>query len=67
MILIPMFEASDMPEDVLDYCAEREISTHYDSAVVCINATDDNVLVKWFKENGLVFTTNYQYVAINAT
>ncbi len=65
--MIPMVEASDMPEDVLDYCVEHEISTHYDSAVVCLGSDQDNALTNWLKENGFVFTEKYQYLAINAT
>ena len=64
--MIPMVEARDMPEDILDFCVEQEYQTHYQNEVVC-TSDKDNLLIKWLEQNGHVFTEKYMYVAINAT
>ncbi len=72
----PVFEkitlvcATDMPRDVLQYCVEQEISTHYQDSIAVI-ADNGNPFAEWLKENGYKFKkTNANegdYIAIIAT
>ena len=64
--MIPMIEARDMPEDILDFCIEKEYSTHYQNEVVC-TSDKENLLIKYLEQNGHIFTGKYMYVAIIAT
>lgn len=62
-------DASDMPDDVLDYCAEREIQTHYQNDVALI-ADSGNPFAEWVKrEYGYEFSDNKygDYIAIHST
>lgn len=62
-------EAYDMPDDVLDYCIEREIITHYQNDVALIQ-NDGNPFAEWIKrEYGYEFSdAKYgDYIAISST
>ena len=64
---IACVQASDMPEEVEEWCVGQEISTHYQSDVVCIT-DEDNPFCNWLKKLGYKFEgKKYHYVAIVAT
>jgi len=47
-------DARYMPDDVLDYCGDNDITTHCDNALVWIE-DDGNPLAEWLKKNGYEF------------
>jgi hypothetical protein len=50
--MIPCIDASDMPDKVIDWCEEHEISTHYSDSMARL--TDDgNAMAEWLKEIGV--------------
>ncbi len=72
MIPCVCVEASDMPKDVLEYCMEYDISTHYQNDLAQIE-NNDNPFANWLRENGYEFkesvTTvwDFNYIGIIAT
>ena len=54
IVYIPTVEAKGMPSEVLDYCADREWSTHCDNSIVQLE-DDGNPFAEWLKSNGHVF------------
>jgi hypothetical protein len=50
--MIPLIYAGQMPDEVYDYCGEREISTHYQNDVVHLD-DDGNVFSEWLKAIGI--------------
>jgi hypothetical protein len=46
--------ACDFPNEVIDYCVDNEINTHYDNDLVNID-DDGNPLAEWLKEIGVDF------------
>ena len=55
--------AADMPEEVIDYCLDHHIETHYQNDIVYIE-NDDNPFAKWLRENGFVFPPDSDGVEI---
>jgi len=47
--MIPFIGAENMPDEVIDYCGDREISTHYQNDVAFVK-DDGNPLAEWLKE-----------------
>lgn len=47
-------DAGDFPENVTDYCVDREISTHYQNDLVNID-NDGNPFAEWLKSIGVDF------------
>ena len=66
--LIPYIDASQFPTEVEDYCAEHEISTHYQNDV-CYVENDGNIFAKWLAENNIPMNPDNEgwTVAISAT
>ena len=50
--MVPMMYASDLPEDVLQYCHDNDVSTHYQSDVVRFD-DDGNAFAEWLKSLGV--------------
>lgn len=50
--LIPLVNATDFSDEVLDYCSENEISTHYNDDIAFIK-DNGNVFAEWLKENNI--------------
>ena len=73
--MIPCVDAGDMPEDVLDYCVDNDIQTHYQNDVAQICAREDDFLPdgrktplgKWLISIGVSLDKEYNYVAIIST
>lgn len=69
---IPVVDAGDMPEDVIDYCVDQEWSTHYQNDIVQLY-DDGNPFAEWLKANGYVFKSkkddhnNFDEIGILAT
>jgi hypothetical protein len=67
---IACVDATDFPEEVLDYCSDHEISTHYSNDIVFLE-DDGNPLANWLKEQGYEFkdTSKFggDYIGIIAT
>ena len=55
--MIPCVEASDMPREVLEYCIDHEISTHYQNDIAQVE-NSDNPFANWLRENGYEFEEN---------
>jgi hypothetical protein len=58
-----------MPNDVMEYCVDREISTHYQNDVAFV-PDGDNPFANWLREIGYQFEDNIvgcNYVGIIAT
>ena len=54
--MIPAVEATDMPPDVLEWCAENDIPTHYDSTIAQVwtdEGEEMNPFAKWLVEIGV--------------
>lgn len=49
-----MVDATDMPDEVLDYCVDNDWSTHYQNDIVQLY-DDGNPFAEWLKTNGYVF------------
>ncbi len=51
-------DATEMPNDVIDYCIDHEISTHYknDIALIC---NTNNPFANWLKREGYVFKAKF--------
>ncbi len=70
--VIPMIDAGDMPNEVSDYCAEQEWSTHYQNDIVQLH-DDGNPFAEWLKANGYIFRCkkgsyqNFDCIGIYAT
>jgi len=64
--MIPCVDAMYMPKNVLEYCVEVEISTHYQHDIAFIE-DDGNPLSEWLKEIGFVFEKEYETIGIIAT
>lgn len=52
--MVQCVDAGDMPVDVIDYCCDRDISTHYASELHQIE-DDGSVLAEWLKSIGFQF------------
>lgn len=52
MEAIILVNAKEMPADVLDYCVDHEISTHYRNDVAMIE-DDGNPFAEWLKSKGI--------------
>ena len=64
-----LLDATDMPSDVMDYCVDHEIQTHYQNDVASLQ-DDGNPFSEWIKKvYGVRFKLNEQflYVAIIST
>jgi hypothetical protein len=67
--MIPCVEARDMPKDVLEYCIDHEISTHYQSDIAQVE-DNNNPFANWLRENGYEFEETrwgFDYVGVIAT
>ena len=59
--------ATDFPEDILDYCVRNEIQTHYQNDVTYIE-DDGNPFAEWLKSQGYKFPDNEGgFIAILST
>lgn len=65
--LIPMVDAGDLPDKVVDWCDNNEIPTHYDSGIAMFETKSHNPLNKWLNEQGYTTTEKYTYVAVQGT
>lgn len=67
---ITVVDATDMPEEVEDWCIENEYSTHCTNSVAKV-PNDDNPFANWLRDNGYVFSDTdeggFDHVAIIAT
>ena len=50
-----MVDSASMPDDVMDFCLDNEISTHYQNDIVFI-LNNDNTFANWLREMGYVFS-----------
>lgn len=50
--MIPLVRASDMPDAVIDWCEENDISHHYKSSLAIL-ADDGSSMAEWLKEIGV--------------
>jgi len=70
--MIPYIDATDFPSEVLNWCEEKEISTHYRSDVAVVK-DDGNPMAEWLKKLGVPKVKNSEdrwydwVVAIAAT
>ena len=67
--MIPCVEAGDMPQEVENYCIDREIGIHYQNDIAQIE-NDDNPFANWLRENGYKFketSWGFNYIGIIAT
>lgn len=50
-IMIPSVDARDLPSEILDWCIDKDISTHYQNDIIQIwkDEEDDNIFVEWFE------------------
>ena len=51
---ITVVQATEMPSDVVDYCVDHEISTHYQNDIAQVY-NSDNPFANWLKKNGYKF------------
>ena len=64
---IAMVDAAGMPADVIDYCLDHEIQTHYQNDIAFI-ADDDNPFATWLRSLGYKFRNkDGDWVAIMST
>lgn len=64
---IPVVYAGDMPQEVLDYCVQNDINTHYQNDITFVKR-DDNPFANWLKANGYEFNgKNGDFVGILST
>jgi hypothetical protein len=65
---ITCVDATDFPDEVLDYCDQHDISTHYQNDVIVVE-DDGNPFAKWLKDQGYEFKNSDfgDYIAILAT
>ena len=64
---VVIVEAADMPKNVLEDCANREISTHYQNDIVLVQ-DDGSPFAEWLKNNGYIFQSrDGDYIGIIAT
>ena len=65
--LIASVKAAGMPNDVLDYCLEQDISTHYQNDIAYIN-NDGNPFATWLRTQGYEFDSkDGEWIGIFAT
>jgi len=71
--IIPCVEASDMPENVIEWCIDHNYDTHYQNNVAQVY-NDDNPFANWLREIGYTFVcppsddeNSWDNVAIIAT
>lgn len=49
--MIPCVDASDMPDEIIEWCGEKEFSTHcHNSVAIC---HDESVFTKWCESIGI--------------
>jgi len=63
---ITCVNATEMPSEAIDYCVEREISTHYQNDIIFLE-NDGNPFAKWLISNGYKFKSKYDAIGIIAT
>ena len=63
---IQVIDAREIPADVLDYCVEHEIETHYQHGIYYIE-DDGNIFSEWLKTQGYEFDEKYPRIGIIAT
>jgi len=67
MFQIICVDAKDFPREVLNYCIENEIQTHYQNDVALIE-DDGNAFAEWLKKQGYKFREkDGDYIAILST
>lgn len=54
--LIPFLCADQLPDDLLEYCLDREWPTHYSSGVVEVDLDSENPMSIWLKSQGYEFS-----------
>ncbi len=65
--LMTYVDATEMPSEVIDYCVEREVSTHYQNDIMQV-PNNNNVFAKWLRENGYKFNSDdFDNIGIIAT
>lgn len=66
LTMIPMVDAGDFPADVLTYCVEEDISTHYQNDIVFVK--QDDTLANWLKtEFDYIVKDKGEWIGIMAT
>lgn len=67
--LVPLIQASDFHDDVEEEMAIKEVNTHYDGDVICVDWSDDEFLEtkKWLVEFYGEEIKNYDTFAIMPT
>lgn len=50
-LMIPAVDACDLPVEILDWCVDHDVSTHYQDDIIQIwkDDEDDNIFVEWFE------------------
>lgn len=63
---ITCVDAEEFPEEVIEYCVDNEIQTHYQNDVAYVE-DDGNPLAEWLKKKGYVFKEKGDFIAILST
>ena len=63
---IQVVDAVVFPNDVEEYCVEKDISTHYQNDIVFVE-DDGNALAEWLKSQGVIFEGGEVWIGIFAT
>lgn len=57
MHLIPMINAEDLPEEVLEWCIDHDYPVHCDSAIIEIPLDEPNPMRTWLTKKGVIFSS----------
>jgi len=63
---ISVVRCEDLPEEVIMWLTEQEVSTHYNNDITCVE-NDNNPFAIWLKENGYEFKEGNNWIALFAT
>jgi hypothetical protein len=66
VVNIKLVKAKDMPDDVIDYCVDHDIPTHYDNGVGFVE-NDNNAFARWLYQNGYSLAKGGEWVAVLGT
>ncbi len=61
--MVPCVNASQMSEEVIDWCGDNDISVHCATELYCID-DDGNPLAEWLKSLGYEFKEGSDWVGV---
>lgn len=65
--MVPCVDASDLPQEIRDWCIDNDISTHY--ACELHQVYDDNIFAEWLKSQGFKFKNkdDFEWIGVIGT